>query len=91
MSGWTAVKGKKESGTGGAAIAGGNCDGGCGPGGGVNGSSGMSPGVSWSDCDMFPTRRWCWWSTNRVSDDRQCNGLGMHTTIRVPKEYTDPV
>ena len=47
VSGWTGVKVKKESGTGGAAIAGGNCDGGCGPGGGVNGSLfGMSPGVS---------------------------------------------
>ena len=52
MSGWTGVSGASESGTGGAVIAGGDCDGGCGPGGGVNGSSGMSPGMLLLGVDM---------------------------------------
>ena len=76
MSGCTGVKGARESGTEGAAIAGGNCDGGCGPGRGVNGSSGMSPGVSLSGVDMFS--RWL-------------SRFGRHTTIRIPEKNTAPI
>ena len=51
MSGCTGVNGKNELGIGGtvaAGVEGGNCDGGCGPEGGVSGSS---PGMCVSGCD----------------------------------------
>ena len=51
MSGCTGVNGKNEGGIGGtvaAGVEGGNCDGGCGPEGGVSGSS---PGMCASGCD----------------------------------------